>query len=179
MQSRLRSLTRIALMAALIAGGAWISVPIGQVPFTLQVLFVVLVALVLPPYEAGMAVAVYLLAGAIGAPVFSGGRAGLQVFAGASGGYLVGFLLAAVAGSWLRSVLGGRTNPIVADAAVAAVVIATVYASGWAHIAFVLGAGPVAAFASGVLPFVALDVAKAVGAMAVARVLRSARLVSG
>ncbi|MDI6712543.1 MAG: biotin transporter BioY [Anaerosomatales bacterium] len=178
MQSRLRSLTRIALSAALIAAGAWISVPIGQVPFTLQVLVVVLIALVLPPYEAGMAVAVYLLAGAIGAPVFSGGRAGLQVFAGPSGGYLVGFLFGTVAGSWLRRALAGRTAAFAADAAAAAAAIATVYLFGWAHIAFVLGAGPVAAFASGVLPFVALDAAKAVGAMAVARVLRSARIVS-
>lgn len=177
MQSRLRSLTRIALSAALIAAGAWISAPIGQVPFTLQVLVVVLVALVLTPYEAGMAVAVYLLAGAIGAPVFSGGRAGLQVFAGPSGGYLVGFLLGAVAGSWVRKAFGNRANAVAADALTAGVAIAIVYLLGWAHIAFVLGAGPVAAFVSGVLPFIALDAAKAVGAIAVARVLRSARMV--
>lgn len=176
--SRLRSLTRIALSAALIAAGAWVSVPVGQVPFTLQVLAVVLVALVLPPYEAGMAVAVYLLAGAIGAPVFSGGRAGLQVFAGASGGYLVGFLLGAAAGSWLRRALAGSANAVASDVVPASAVIVIVYLLGWAHIAFVLGAGPVAAFATGVLPFIALDAAKAAGAVAVARVLRSARIVS-
>lgn len=178
MSSRIRSLTRIALLAALIAAGAWISVPLGQVPFTLQVLVVVLCALVLPPYEAGMAVAVYLLAGAVGAPVFSGGRAGLQVFAGPSGGYLVGFLVGAVAGAWLRTALKRRASDLAADVVASSAVIAVVYLLGWAHIAFVVGAGPVAAFATGVLPFVALDAAKAAGAVAVARVLRAARIVS-
>ncbi|MCL4079375.1 biotin transporter BioY [Coriobacteriia bacterium Es71-Z0120] len=178
MASRVRSLARIALLAALIAAGAWISLPIGQVPFTLQVLVVVLVALVLPPYEAGMAVAVYLLAGAVGAPVFSGGRAGLQVFAGPSGGYLVGFLLGAVAGAWLRQALRGRASEVAADVVASVAVIAAVYLVGWAHIAFVVAAGPVAAFAAGVLPFVALDAAKAAGAIAVARVLRAAGIVS-
>ncbi|MDI6691717.1 MAG: biotin transporter BioY [Anaerosomatales bacterium] len=178
MTSRVRSITRIALLAALIAAGAWVSVPIGQVPFTLQVLVVVLCALVLAPHEAGMAVAVYLLAGAIGAPVFSGGRAGLQVFAGPSGGYLVGFLVGAAAGAWLRDALKGSANELVVDAVASAAVIAAVYLLGWAHIAFVLGAGPVAAFATGVLPFIALDAAKAAGAIATARVLRAARVVS-
>lgn len=177
MTSSTRALTRIALLAALIAAGAWISLPIGQVPFTLQVLVVVLITLVLPPYEAGMAVAVYLLAGAVGAPVFSGGRAGLQVFAGPSGGYLVGFLLGAVGGSWLRRTLPRRAGELAADLLASVAVIAIVYLLGWAHIAFVLGAGPVAALATGVLPFVALDAAKAAGAIAVARILRAARVV--
>jgi biotin transport system substrate-specific component len=81
--------------ALLIALGAHIAIPVDPygVPITLQTLAVVLTALCLGPRFGSLGILVYVLAGAIGAPVFSGGQAGPQVILGITGGYILGFLL--------------------------------------------------------------------------------------
>src|SRR5512133_1411896 len=84
-----------ALLAACIAAGAWLQLPIGPVPVTLQPLFIVLAGFLLGPARGAAAVALYVLAGVLGMPVFAGGKAGLGVLLGPTGGYLVGFILAA------------------------------------------------------------------------------------
>lgn len=61
-----------AIGAALIAVLAQISLPIGPVPFTLQNFAIGLIATVFKPREAVLSVALYLLLGAIGLPVFAG-----------------------------------------------------------------------------------------------------------
>ena len=77
MQQRLpplttRELTSAALFTALIAGGALVSIPIGTVPFTLQVLFVLLAGMLLGPRLAALSVLAYLALGLV-APVYAGG----------------------------------------------------------------------------------------------------------
>jgi biotin transport system substrate-specific component len=176
--SRTRDLVTTALIAALIAVGAWVALPIGPVPVTLQTFAIVLAALVLSPRQAFAAVGIYLLAGAVGVPVFAAGRAGLVVFAGPTGGFLAGFLVGAPLAAGVRVALGRHVGTSVADAAAAAVAIGVTYALGWAHLAFVLGFGPAAAFAGGVVPFVVADALKCVAAVAVAGALRRARVLA-
>ncbi len=167
------------LLAALLASSAWISFPIGTVPLTLQVFVVVLIALLLTPGRAAAAVGVYLLLGALGAPVFAGGRAGLGVLFGPTGGYLFGFLFGAMLGALCRQVLvRAGVREVFAEAAAAAATVLVIYVLGWAQLALVTGMGPMAAFAAGVLPFVAVDIGKAVAAIAVASTLRRAGVVS-
>ncbi len=92
-------MTRTALMAAVTAVAAQIAVPIFPVPFTLQVLAVVLSGLLLGPRYGALAQAIYLLVGAIGVPVFAEFRGGLGVLLGPTGGYLLSYpLAAAIAG---------------------------------------------------------------------------------
>ncbi|MCL2093093.1 MAG: biotin transporter BioY [Treponema sp.] len=86
-----------ALFAALTAGGMFAAIPIGPVPIVLQNLFALLSGLILGPLLGGAAVALYLGAGILGFPVFAGGTGGLAHLAGPTGGYLVGYLLAALA----------------------------------------------------------------------------------
>lgn len=74
--------------AALIAVLAQITLPIGPVPFTLQNLAIGLIATLFRPREAVLAMGLYLLLGAIGLPVFSGGGAGFQALIGPNAGYL-------------------------------------------------------------------------------------------
>ena len=87
-----RSLVLAALFAALLAVCSWISIP-AAVPFTLQIFAVFLTLLLLPAREGILAIAVYLLLGAVGLPVFSGFRGGPSALFGPTGGYLTGFLL--------------------------------------------------------------------------------------
>lgn len=90
-------LALIAGFAALIAVCAILpAIKIGlPVPITLQTFGVLLAGAVLGPLRGFLAVLLYLLVGAAGLPVFSGGAAGLGVFATPSVGYLAGFPLAA------------------------------------------------------------------------------------
>jgi biotin transport system substrate-specific component len=176
--SQTRDLVTAALVAALIAVGAWVALPIGPVPVTLQTFAIVLAALVLPPRQAFAAVGVYLLAGAMGVPVFAAGRAGFSVFAGPTGGFLAGFLVAAPLAAWVRVALARRAGGTPADGVAAAVAIGVTYALGWAHLAFVLGLGPTTALAGGVAPFVVADALKCVAAVAVAGALRRASVLA-
>lgn len=86
----------IAVSAALITICSWISLQIGPVPVTLQTLAVLAVLLTTGGRRGTIAVAVYLALGAIGVPVFSGFKGGPAAFAGPTGGFLIGFLAAAL-----------------------------------------------------------------------------------
>ena len=84
-----RDMALCALFAALLAVCAWLVIPIGDVPFTLQT-FGVFAALGLLGGKRGtIAIAVYLLLGAVGAPVFAGFKGGPGALFGATGGCLL------------------------------------------------------------------------------------------
>lgn len=94
-----QSLALISVFAALIAASAIVpGIPVGGfgVPITLQTLAIMVTGLVLGGPRAAAAVALYLLLAFAGLPIFSGGRAGLQVLAGGSAGYIAGFIFAAL-----------------------------------------------------------------------------------
>lgn len=96
---RIRRLAYAAEFAALFGLASFFVIPVGPVPITLQVLLIAFAGLFLGPRIAVLAVILYLLAGAVGLPIFAGSKAGLGVLFGPSGGYLVGFLfLAFIAG---------------------------------------------------------------------------------
>ncbi len=84
-------LVYIAIFAVLIAICSWISIP-TTIPFTMQTFAVFLTLLLLGGKRGTLAVTVYLLLGAIGAPVFAGFSGGFGILIGMTGGYLIGFL---------------------------------------------------------------------------------------
>lgn len=90
-----RDLCFCAIGAALIAVCAWISIP-ADVPFTLQTFAIFAVCGLLGGRRGTVSVLVYLLLGAVGAPVFAGFRGGFAALIGTTGGYLVGFILLAL-----------------------------------------------------------------------------------
>lgn len=173
-RARTRHVTVAALITALLAAAAWISIPIGAVPVTLQVFVVALAILLLRPATAGAALGAYLTLGLLGVPVFSGGLGGPGVVAGPTGGYLLGFLLAAVAGSAARIALERRLPGPVADGSALALGVAIIYLAGWAWLRVVIGLGGTQAFAAGVAPFLAADAIKAFVAAGIARAVRRA-----
>ncbi len=99
-------LAYIALGAALITVCAWITVPF-TVPFTMQIFAVFLSLILLGGRNGTIAVCVYLLLGAIGIPVFSGGKGGFSVLIGPTGGYLFGMLLIGAV-YWIGTKLFGK-----------------------------------------------------------------------
>lgn len=173
---RIRQLATAALIAALLCASAYITVPLQPVPVTLQVFFVVLAGLLLTAPWATAAMAVYLLLGAAGLPVFAGAKGGLGVLAGPTGGYLVGFLLAALVSSLVREALvRTQTRPVLADGIAAGFAILVVYTVGTVQLAMVTGMSAAEAVAVGVVPFLVLDAAKAAAAVVVATAVRRAR----
>ncbi len=81
-----------ALLAAFLTIIAPLSVPIGAIPLTLASLGVYLAAVIGGAGFGTLAVAVYLLLGAVGLPVFSGFVGGVQAFLAPTGGFLLGYL---------------------------------------------------------------------------------------
>lgn len=90
-----KEITLVALFAGLTAIGAFISLPIGPVPITLQTLFVILGGIILGPKLGALAQIVYIGLGLIGIPIFSGFTGGPQSVLKPSFGFLIGFIFAA------------------------------------------------------------------------------------
>ena len=87
-------LTLSVVFAGLASAGAQASVPLGPVPFVLSDFVILLSGLILGPLFGSLSVAIYLMTGALGLPVFADGHSGWDHFTGPTGGYLVGFLAA-------------------------------------------------------------------------------------
>ena len=90
--NRTRAMIYCALFAALIAVMSQLSLPIGPVPISMATFGVMLCGAMLGWKYGAAAVGVYLLLGLTGVPVFAGFRGGAGVLAGATGGYLIGYL---------------------------------------------------------------------------------------
>ncbi|MBN2848702.1 MAG: biotin transporter BioY [Coriobacteriia bacterium] len=175
-RSRTAGLVRAALAASLVAISALLIVPLGPVPVTLQVLAIAAIVLLLSPSESLAALATYVGLGAIGLPVFSGGSGGIGVILGPTGGFLLGFLLGAPLGSFVRTRLSFRHGGcrLAADLLGIAVLLAVSYAAGLAWFATVTGVDAATAFTIAVAPFLFADAGKAVVAVLVARAVRRA-----
>lgn len=90
-----------ALFAAIICVGCLIKIPLGVIPVVLQNMLCILCAVLLGGVWAGIPTALFLLAGLIGLPVYSGGNGGIAVWLGPTGGFLPGYLLGAVAAGFI------------------------------------------------------------------------------
>ena len=97
---KVKEMILCALFAALIAVGAFIKIPISIVPITLQTFFVILCGLLLDKKLAALSIAVYVIIGLLGIPVFANGSGPAYVLQ-PSFGYLIGFIVAAYLCGWL------------------------------------------------------------------------------
>ncbi|MBQ9042622.1 MAG: biotin transporter BioY [Eggerthellaceae bacterium] len=168
--SRSRSIAFIALSIAIMAVSAWITVPIGPVPFTLQMFAVTFAILVLAPKQAIAAIAGYLVLGAIGVPVFSGMRGGIGVLMGPTGGFLWGYFIGVSLAVAVLALFRRRGIDNFAVGVLCGLIFTAVaYVCGWFQYMFVAGVGPFESFLVTVAPFVVVDIIKVVAATAVAR----------
>lgn len=156
-----RELALIAMGAALIAVCSWLSVP-AAIPFTLQTFAVCLVTAVFGLRMGLWTVAVYLLLGAVGAPVFSGFKGGLGALLGTTGGYLIGFLFTALTVG-LAVERFGRRLPVLVGAMALGILLCYAFGTAWFVFVYSRGSGPVGvgtALAWCVLPYLLPDAVK-------------------
>lgn len=161
------AVTGVLGFAIAISLASQVSIPLPgtPVPLTLQPMFVVLAGLMLGPRLGALAVGLWVMAGAMGLPVFTpGGAPGLARLVGATGGYIVAAPAAAFAVGMLATRGAGFRGRLVA----ALVGMLVIYIGGMAQLAILTGSLSFAAVA-GALPFAAADAVKAVIAATVAR----------
>lgn len=151
---KIRNMTRCALMASAMALCAWIAVPLGSLTVSLQTLGLFLTLGLLGGRLGTVTVAVYLGLGAVGAPVFTGFQGGFGALLGPTGGYLWGFLAAALV--WWA--LEGRLPRLL----IMALALPVCYLCGTGWYMYLTGTGLWAAVLCCVVPYVAGDVMKLV-----------------
>ena len=165
-----------ALMAAVMCVLGPLTVPIGAIPISLANLVICFTAWLLGPKFGTLSVAVYLLIGLIGVPVFSGYGAGLAKLAGPTGGYLVGYLLLAFIGGLFIEKSKGQ--PVVSCLGLV-LGDAACYVLGTAWFVFQMKCELSYALAVCVYPFIALDLAKIVVSCVVGTLLRKRLVQAG
>jgi biotin transport system substrate-specific component len=153
-----------ATFIALIAAGSWVSIPIiPPVPFTLQTLMVLLCAAVMKRY-AVVPVILYIVLGCLNLPVFNNGTAGIGVLLGPSGGYIIGFIFAALAAGYLYE--SEKTMMHVFGLISATIII---WMCGVTWLAVSTGMTITLAITVGLLPFIIGDIIKLALAFYIAR----------
>lgn len=173
----LHQLVWTALLAATIGAGAYLIVPIGAVPISMQPFFVFLAGFILGPRRGAMAVALYLLAGTIGLPVFAGGKSGLGHLFGPTGGYLFGFMVSAWLCGYAREEDGAI--PWTRGLAFGGAALLAVYAIGATWLRFALDWTLYKAWLAGVVPFLPWDGIKVGVALVCVRYLAKFNLLPG
>jgi biotin transport system substrate-specific component len=159
----------VVMMAGLTAAAAQVSVPLPftPVPFTLQPMIVLLGGLVLGSRLGAAAQVLYLLAGVAGLPVFAASATlpqGVLRLLGPTGGYLLSYPIAAYVAGRLAERGFDRRYLTSIVAMLAGLVV--IYAGGAAMLARTLPAGVSSltaiqqALLTGVVPFIAADIAK-------------------
>ena len=161
-RNRALLLTRTAAFTGLIAVGAWISIPFFPVPLTFQTLFVLLAGAVMGRY-AVIPTSLYLLLGALNLPVFHNGTAGLGILLGPTGGYMMGFIPAAliVGLAYEQKRKSIRISGLIGGTV-------SIYAFGTAWLSFSAGLPLYEALIIGVIPFIPGDILKAYAAYLIA-----------
>jgi len=167
LDQRISAVLGVTMFTALTALGAFVRLPLPftPVPLTLQVFFVLLSAMVLGP-KALISQALYLVLGLAGFPVFAGAAAGFAHLSGPTGGYILGFAVAALTVNRLKGT-GTVRNILALSAGLAAI-----YLLGSVQLGLWMRLSPVKAIQMGVLPFILGDLLKLAAVLAAVRLIK-------
>ncbi len=146
----------VVIGSLLLATSAQFKIPLYPVPVTGQTLVVLLIGMAYGPLLGGVTIAAYLLQGVIGLPVFAGGTFGIATLLGPTGGYLGGFLIAAVVMGFLAE--RGMGRGIMSTIIAMMIGNVVIYIAGASWLASFTGAEK--ALTAGVFPFLYGDVLK-------------------
>ena len=171
----LRMTVYVALFTALIIIGGYISVPIpvGPVPIVLADFFVMVTGLFLGYKWGSISVALYLALGALGLPVFAGGKAGLAILFGPTGGFLLGYFLVVLFIGLIAEKINTSKSKITLVKNLAALIIGNIalYLVGVPWLKIAASMSWPAAIAAGFVPFIAGIAIKIVVAIILGQVL--------
>lgn len=163
-------LVSVSIGAVLIAVCSWISIPTA-VPFTLQTCAVFFVLLLLGGGKGTLSILVYVLIGAVGAPVFSGFGGGIGVLLGSTGGYILGFLFIGLIYMLFTKFFGKKIGVKVA-ALVLGLVVCYAFGTAWFMHVYMKNNGSVGLLTVlwwCVFPFIVPDLAKMALAVVIAK----------
>jgi len=173
---RSRGIALAATLAALISVASPINIPLGPitpVPITLQVFFVYLAGALLGARYGALSMVIYLVLGAVGIPVFSGPSSGPAVLFGFSGGYLFAFPVASLLGGYVaRRRPATRRGDTIRVSLSALLSLLVIYVIGVVWLSYYLGLSLLNSVLAGAVPFIPLDLLKAVVAVPIAVRLR-------
>lgn len=156
---RTKQMVVIALMTAVtcVLGPLSIPLPFSPVPISLTNFAIFLAIFVLGMKSGTISFIIYLLLGAIGVPVFSSFRGGLQVLAGPTGGYLIGFIFLALIMGFALDHFDRKLVPTIIGMIIG---MAVCYAFGTVWLAKLLSLSFKEGLMMGVIPYLAGDAAK-------------------
>ena len=156
---RTKQMVLIALMTAVtcVLGPLSIPLPFSPVPISLTNFAIFLAIFVLGMKSGTISFIIYLLLGAIGVPVFSSFRGGLQVLAGPTGGYLIGFIFLALIMGFALDHFDRKLVPTIIGMIIG---MAVCYAFGTVWLAKLLSLSVQEGLMMGVIPYLAGDAAK-------------------
>lgn len=158
----LRAILLIALGTALLTLSAKIEVPFRPVPMTMQTLVVLVIGATYGLRLAGATVAAYILQGALGLPVFAGPVAGVAYLMGPTGGFILGFLAAALVTGFMAE--RGFDRSLIRITVMMFIGHAIIFIAGLGWLSTVM---PLAqAWALGAMPFMAATLLKTALAVA-------------
>jgi len=140
-RKRLYDTVYIAFFAALIAVCSWISIP-SEVPFTLQTFAVCVSVGLLGGKRGTVAVLVYIFLGLVGVPVFAGFKGGVAALAGATGGYIVGFIFTALV-MWLFEKIFGKKIISLTFSMILGLAVLYIFGSVWFMIIYTKNTGSI------------------------------------
>lgn len=161
----------VAASVLLTAFGAFVRIPLGftPVPLTLQTFFVLFTAASLGRGLASVTQASYLILGIAGLPIFAGAGSGIAYLAGPTGGYLIGFVLAAaLVGSLIRRLDGSPVSVFL----LLAMADLLLFSCGMLWLRLLYGYSLPMLCALGLLPFLAGELIKLSAATALYGVLK-------
>lgn len=160
-KTRIKSCILISLFTAIIAVCSFVSVP-SAVPFTLQTLGIFTALTVLGGKRGTICIALYIFIGLVGVPVFSGFGAGPGHLTGATGGFILGFIICGF-GYWIITKIFGNKTVVKVTGLVAGLLLCYIFGTIW-YTAFYLKAFNPSDFLTTlkvcVLPFIIPDVIK-------------------
>lgn len=160
-----KEITQSAVFAALICIMSVITVPASPVPLTLGLFAIMLTPIVLGAKKGVLSVLIYIFAGALGLPVFSGFQGGLQILAGPTGGYIISYIFTAL----LIGIVSDRTKTFDKKAFITLFFSCILgllisYAFGTLHYQAITSASPKTALVQCFLIFLPFDIIKTLAA---------------
>ena len=169
-----KTITMCAVMAAVTAVSAQISIPMPSgVSITLQTFAVALTGYLLGIKPALASIAVYILLGAIGAPVFTGFKGGAAVLTGVTGGFIAGFLpMTAMCGIRINS--GKESINRAAEIVLGLIGLALCHVFGTLWFSLMTHTSPAAAFVRVSLPYLLKDIVSTAAAWIIAQAVKRA-----